>query len=77
MYYAWVWTVLLQDSGIDIGDITERKTLKERLQCKPFSWFLTNIYSEMRTYTDTVAYGVVSITFSTNLKFKVTQLLLT
>uniref|UniRef100_A0AAZ3R7Y6 Polypeptide N-acetylgalactosaminyltransferase n=1 Tax=Oncorhynchus tshawytscha TaxID=74940 RepID=A0AAZ3R7Y6_ONCTS len=47
------------DSGIDIGDLTERKALRNRLQCKSFRWFLANIYSEMRTYSDTVAYGVV------------------
>ncbi|XP_051545761.1 polypeptide N-acetylgalactosaminyltransferase 18a isoform X2 [Myxocyprinus asiaticus] len=49
----------IRNSGIDIGDITERKALRQRLQCKPFSWFLKNIYSEMRTYTDTIAYGVL------------------
>ncbi|XP_035387824.1 polypeptide N-acetylgalactosaminyltransferase 18a isoform X1 [Electrophorus electricus] len=53
------WNLPLQDSGISIGDITERKLLRERLQCKPFHWFLQNIYSEMRTYTDTIAYGML------------------
>uniref|UniRef100_A0A671PTN0 Polypeptide N-acetylgalactosaminyltransferase n=1 Tax=Sinocyclocheilus anshuiensis TaxID=1608454 RepID=A0A671PTN0_9TELE len=53
------WNVPQQDSGIDIGDIRERKALRERLRCKPFSWFLKNIYSEMRTYTETIAYGVL------------------
>uniref|UniRef100_A0A9J8C6D8 Polypeptide N-acetylgalactosaminyltransferase n=1 Tax=Cyprinus carpio carpio TaxID=630221 RepID=A0A9J8C6D8_CYPCA len=52
------WNVPQQDSGIDIGDIRERKALRERLHCKPFNWFLKNIYSEMRTYTETIAYGV-------------------
>uniref|UniRef100_A0A8C1DY62 UDP-N-acetyl-alpha-D-galactosamine:polypeptide N-acetylgalactosaminyltransferase 18a n=2 Tax=Cyprinus carpio TaxID=7962 RepID=A0A8C1DY62_CYPCA len=53
------WNVPQQDSGIDIGDIRERKALRERLHCKPFNWFLKNIYSEMRTYTETIAYGVL------------------
>ncbi|XP_020336708.1 polypeptide N-acetylgalactosaminyltransferase 18 isoform X2 [Oncorhynchus kisutch] len=53
------WNIPPQDSGIDIGDLTERKALRNRLQCKSFRWFLANIYSEMRTYSDTVAYGVV------------------
>ncbi|XP_073687724.1 polypeptide N-acetylgalactosaminyltransferase 18a [Garra rufa] len=53
------WNVPQQDSGIDIGDIRERRALRERLRCKPFSWFLKNIYSEMRTYTETIAYGVL------------------
>uniref|UniRef100_A0A673XP93 Polypeptide N-acetylgalactosaminyltransferase n=1 Tax=Salmo trutta TaxID=8032 RepID=A0A673XP93_SALTR len=53
------WNVPPQNSGIDIGDLSERKALRNRLQCKSFSWFLANIYSEMRTYSDTVAYGVL------------------
>uniref|UniRef100_A0A4W5LHW2 Polypeptide N-acetylgalactosaminyltransferase n=1 Tax=Hucho hucho TaxID=62062 RepID=A0A4W5LHW2_9TELE len=53
------WNVPPQNSGIDIGDLTERKALRNKLQCKSFSWFLANIYSEMRTYSDTVAYGVL------------------
>uniref|UniRef100_A0A8C7GRH3 Polypeptide N-acetylgalactosaminyltransferase n=1 Tax=Oncorhynchus kisutch TaxID=8019 RepID=A0A8C7GRH3_ONCKI len=53
------WNVPLQNSGIDIGDLSERKALRNRLLCKSFSWFLANIYSEMRTYSDTVAYGVL------------------
>ncbi|XP_026168160.1 polypeptide N-acetylgalactosaminyltransferase 18-like isoform X2 [Mastacembelus armatus] len=53
------WNVPLQNSGINIGDISERKALRSRLQCRPFSWFLSNIYSELRSYSDTVAYGVL------------------
>ncbi|KAK3564739.1 hypothetical protein QTP86_024975 [Hemibagrus guttatus] len=51
------WNIPLQNSGIDIGDISERKFLRDRLQCRPFRWFLKNIYTEMRTYADTIAYG--------------------
>uniref|UniRef100_A0A3Q4HJN1 Polypeptide N-acetylgalactosaminyltransferase n=1 Tax=Neolamprologus brichardi TaxID=32507 RepID=A0A3Q4HJN1_NEOBR len=52
------WNVPLQNSGIDIGDISKRKALRSRLRCRPFSWFLSNIYPELRSYSDTVAYGV-------------------
>ncbi|XP_061783581.1 polypeptide N-acetylgalactosaminyltransferase 18-like isoform X1 [Nerophis lumbriciformis] len=53
------WNVPLQNLEINIGDILERKALRSRLKCHPFSWFLANIYPELRTYSDIVAYGVL------------------
>ncbi|XP_077452243.1 polypeptide N-acetylgalactosaminyltransferase 18-like [Stigmatopora argus] len=53
------WNIPFRNSGINIGDMTERKALRSRLKCQPFSWFLANIYPELRSYNNTVAYGVL------------------
>ncbi|XP_023680315.1 polypeptide N-acetylgalactosaminyltransferase 18-like isoform X3 [Paramormyrops kingsleyae] len=53
------WNIPQEDSGINIGDVSERKALRKRLQCRTFQWYLENVYPEMRVYTSTVAYGVL------------------
>ncbi|XP_052796372.1 polypeptide N-acetylgalactosaminyltransferase 13-like [Mya arenaria] len=32
---------------MDVGDLSERLALKRRLQCRPFSWFMENIWPEL------------------------------
>ncbi|XP_066427605.1 polypeptide N-acetylgalactosaminyltransferase 18-like [Molothrus aeneus] len=61
------WNIPQEDSGVDIGDISERKALRRKLQCKTFRWYLVSVYPEMRMYSDTIAYGVLQNSLKSDL----------
>ncbi|UJR25895.1 hypothetical protein I4U23_007243 [Adineta vaga] len=43
----------------DYGDVSSRKLLRQKLQCKSFKWFLTEIYPEQFIPGDAVASGEI------------------
>ncbi|CAF0744828.1 unnamed protein product [Adineta steineri] len=43
----------------DYGDVSDRIKIRERLQCKPFKWFLDNIFPEQYIPGESLYYGEI------------------
>ncbi|XP_007435738.1 probable polypeptide N-acetylgalactosaminyltransferase 8 [Python bivittatus] len=64
VYYAW--NIPLENSGIDYGDVSSRKELRKRLNCKSFDWYIKNVYPNLVPQITIVGYGTMKNTLSEN-----------
>lgn len=48
---------------VPVGNITERRNLRDKLKCKSFRWYLENVYPESQMPLDYYYLGDVCINF--------------
>uniref|UniRef100_A0A8C0G5E7 Polypeptide N-acetylgalactosaminyltransferase 8 n=1 Tax=Chelonoidis abingdonii TaxID=106734 RepID=A0A8C0G5E7_CHEAB len=62
VYFAW--NLPMENPGIDYGDVSSRKELRKKLNCKSFDWYIKNVYPNLIPLTTVVGYGTVSTSLS-------------
>lgn len=67
-YAKYYYQRVGNDKG-DYGDITGRRSLRDKLGCKSFEWYLKNIYPELFIPGESVAHGEVRFYCSVELHY--------
>ncbi|XP_037243298.1 probable polypeptide N-acetylgalactosaminyltransferase 8 [Falco rusticolus] len=60
VYFAW--NLPIENPGIDFGDVSSRKQLRKKLNCKGFDWYIKNIYPNLVFLPNIVGYGTMKNT---------------
>lgn len=59
-YKVYVYNLFPGMKQLDVGDLSERQAIRDKLQCKNFSWFINNIWPELNPYKeDALAWGMI------------------
>ncbi|XP_025962056.2 probable polypeptide N-acetylgalactosaminyltransferase 8 [Dromaius novaehollandiae] len=53
------WNLPVENPGIDFGDVSSRKELRKKLNCKGFDWYIKNVYPNLVVLPNIVAYGTM------------------
>ncbi|XP_038257072.1 probable polypeptide N-acetylgalactosaminyltransferase 8 [Dermochelys coriacea] len=65
VYFAW--NLPVENPGIDYGDVSSRKELRKKLNCKSFDWYIKNVYPNLIPLTTIVGYGTMKNTLNENI----------
>lgn len=58
MHYI-CYLVFFMQVQVKYGDVSARQALRDRLHCKPFKWYLTEVFPELPVRGPAVALGEV------------------
>lgn len=61
--YAKYYYETIGNATVDYGNVSSRVELRKQLKCKPFQWYLENVYPQLELPDNYVASGQVSLKY--------------